>query len=61
MQRKFPAPHDLAEIGALAPLGAKLLGRNDFARSEAHDQTAAGSQASALHDRIRAEIDDAGF
>jgi hypothetical protein len=61
VQRKLPTAHDLAEICALAPFGTKLLGCHDFARGEPHDQAAAGAQAPALHDGIRAEVDDAGL
>ncbi len=61
VQGERPAPDDLAEIGAVAAFGAKLLGIHDFARREPHDQTAARPETAAANDLVVAEIDDAGF
>ena len=61
VQRDVPRLDDLAEIGAFAPLGAKLIRLDDLARCEAHDDAAARPEASAANDWIVLEVDDPRF
>ena len=61
VQREIPAPDDFAEIGPVAAFATELLGVDHFARREAHDQPATRAEPAAPHDRVVAEIHDAGF
>ncbi len=60
-QREFPRLHDRAEVSTFAPFRAVLLGRDDLVRCETHHEPVARAEPPALHDRIVAEVDDAGF